>query len=70
MAIKLSALPPDVQRFVLQQAGMKPATRRPRVTAKRTRLPKSCRCGFEMYRPDGVYPDRCDGCGEPWRRDV
>lgn len=66
MAIKLSALPPDVRRLVLAQAGMKPGVRRPRSAPRRTRLPQSCPCGFEMYRPDGRYPDRCDGCGEPW----
>jgi hypothetical protein len=66
MAIKLSALPPDLQRLVLQQAGAGAPVRRPRTAAKRTRLPKSCPCGFEMYRPDGRYPDRCDGCGSAW----
>jgi hypothetical protein len=66
MAIKLSSLPPELQQLVLRQAGLKPAVRRPAPAARRTRLPKSCSCGFEMYRPDGCYPDRCDGCGEPW----
>jgi len=66
MAIKLSALPADLQRLVLQRAGVKASARRPRPAAIRTRLPKVCPCGFEMYRPDGVYPDRCDGCGDAW----
>jgi hypothetical protein len=66
MAIKLSSLPADVQRLVLAQAGLKAPARRFRSPALRTRLPKVCSCGFEMYRPDGRYPDRCDGCGGAW----
>jgi hypothetical protein len=66
MAIKLSALPADLQRLVLQRAGVKVPARRPRPAAIRTRLPKTCPCGFEMYRPDGRYPDHCDGCGAPF----
>lgn len=70
MAIKLSALPPDLQRLVLAQAGMKSPARRPRAAAIRPRLPKHCTCGFEMFRPDGHYPDRCDGCGGEWPREA
>lgn len=66
MAIKLSALPPDLQRLVMAQAGMKTPARRPRAAAIRSRLPKHCACLFEMYRPDGNYPDECPGCGQPW----
>ncbi len=63
MAIKLSALPPDLRRLVLERAGVKPPARRARPAAIRARLPKTCPCGFEMFRPDGRYPGRCDGCG-------
>jgi hypothetical protein len=69
MAIKLSSLPPDLQRLVLAQAGMKaPPKRQPRRSAIPCRLERVCRCGFQMFRPDGNYPDCCDGCGCEWPR--
>jgi hypothetical protein len=68
MAIKLSSLPPDLRRLVLAQAGMKPSVRRPKAAPVRHHLPRVCSCGFEMYRPDGHYPEACDGCGLDWPR--
>jgi|GEM_PF-3195125 len=67
MGIPISSLPPDLQRQLLLRAGKKP---RPQ-TPKRPRAPKKtpstlmrrCACGFEIFRPDGQYPERCDGCG-------
>ncbi len=69
MAIKLSDLPPDLRRRVMAEAGLKPsapALRRPRPVRTTPRLSRVCSCLFEMFRPDGDYPDRCDGCGAAW----
>jgi len=67
MAIKLSSLPPDLQRLVLEQTGMKaPPKRRPRAAQIKCQLERVCSCGFQMFRPDGNYPDSCDGCGCDW----
>lgn len=71
MAIKLSALPPDLRRLVLEQTGIRsaaPAARRLRPAAIERRLSRVCSCLFEMFRPDGNYPARCDGCGHEWPR--
>jgi hypothetical protein len=68
MAIKLSDLPPELRRLVLAEAGLKPTApqRRPRILRTTPRLSRVCSCLFEMFRPDGDYPDRCDGCGGEW----
>jgi hypothetical protein len=69
MGIKLSALPPELRRLVLEAAGpgsTAPPRRKPRAAADRVRLGRICSCLFEMFRPDGVYPEHCDGCGRPW----
>jgi hypothetical protein len=31
----------------------------------KSRLMMRCACGFEIFRPDGNYPDTCDACGNP-----
>lgn len=67
MGVPLSSLPPDLQKQLLEQAGKRPRT----TVLKQSRPPKKppstmmrrCVCGFEIFRPDGVYPDQCDGCG-------
>jgi len=68
MGISLSDLPPELRRQVLAQmdpaSGPKP--RRPRVMKPKSTLMKRHVCGFEIFRPDGAYPDRCDSCGKPW----
>jgi hypothetical protein len=66
MKIRLSDLPADLQRRVLEENGLKPSAARPpraRRPAQRSRLMQRCSCGFEIFRPDGVYPGTCDGCG-------
>ena len=65
----MSSLPPDLQRHVLEQVGAPvrtPAPRRPRVAKRPSGLMRVCSCRFEIFRPDGIYPDHCDGCGQPW----
>ena len=66
MAIRLSDLPADLQRQIMAQVG-KPvaAPRRPRVAKLKSRLMRRCSCGFEIFRPDGIYPETCDACGKP-----
>ena len=66
MGIRLSDLPPELRRRVLAETGTAPAARRPRTAAPQRHLERLCACGFEMFRPDGQYPDDCDGCGAPW----
>ena len=68
MGISLSDLPPELQRRILQQLPVeaRPKPRRPRVAKLRSRLMRRHSCGFEIFRPDGAYPDRCDSCGKPW----
>jgi len=69
MGIRLSSLPADLQRRILQQAGLPRAPRaprRPKAPPALRPLSRACACGFEMFRPDGDYPDLCDGCGAPW----
>jgi hypothetical protein len=71
MGIKLSDLPPELRARVLEAAGpgSDPAAlprRKPRAEPRQVRLGRICSCLFEMFRPDGVYPDHCDGCGRPW----
>ncbi len=66
MKLKLSDLPPDLRRHVLEQADLPPAAARPR--PKSRPLPAGagvlfCTCGTAIFRPDGVYPETCDGCG-------
>lgn len=68
MSIKLSALPPDVQRLVLQQAGRRAPARRKASKPIPAHLERVCSCLFEMFRPDGNYPDECPGCGRAWPR--
>jgi hypothetical protein len=72
MAIRLSSLPPDLQRRLLEAAGPAPAppVRAPRrKAAPRSGLMKVCSCRCEIFRPDGNYPDSCDGCGRKWPSD-
>lgn len=70
MALRLSDLPKDLQRQVLEQLGDRaPAAvrRKPRAAAVKSRLMKVCpACRCEIFRPDGIYPERCDGCGNRW----
>jgi len=66
MKLKLSDLPPELRRHVLEQADLPPAAARP--TRKARPLPSGrlilfCTCGTAIFRPDGVYPEMCDGCG-------
>jgi len=67
MAIRLSDLPAELQRQIMAQVG-KPAAapRRPRVPKLKSQLMRRHSCGFEIFRPDGIYPDRCDSCGKQW----
>lgn len=66
MGIRLSDLPPEIQKQVLQLSGAPaPKERRPRVAKLKSRLMMRCACGFEIFRPDGDYPDTCDACGKP-----
>jgi len=69
MAIRLSSLPPELQRRLLDAAGPEPAPlvrpRRPK-PERRPRLTRVCECLCEIYRPDGNYPESCDGCGRNW----
>ena len=72
MAIRLSSLPAELQRRLLEEAGVNPAPveRRPRrKTALRSGLMRVCSCRFEIFRPDGNYPECCDGCGRKWPAD-
>jgi len=69
MGIRLSDLPPDLRRRVLEDAGIAKApapVRRPKAPRPVDRLSRVCACRFEMFRPDGNYPDHCDGCGAAW----
>jgi hypothetical protein len=69
MGIKLSTLAPELRRRILEQAGLKPAApvrRRPRPAAAPARLMRVCSCRCEIFRPEGNYPERCDGCGKKW----
>ena len=67
MGIRLSDLPPELQKQVLLMTGAPaPKVRRPRVMKLKSRLMKRCACGFEIFRPDGIYPEECDSCGNPW----
>jgi hypothetical protein len=65
MKLKLSDLPPDLRRHVLEQADLPP----PAAPRKKARpLPSGklilfCTCGTAIFRPDGIYPEACDGCG-------
>jgi hypothetical protein len=66
MAIRLSDLSPELQKQILQISGTPaPKARRPRVLKVKSRLMRRCSCGFEIFRPDGIYPDTCDACGKP-----
>jgi hypothetical protein len=66
VAIRLSDLPPELQRQIRAQVGEPAAApRRPRVLKPKSRLMRRCSCGFEIFRPDGVYPETCDACGKP-----
>jgi len=72
MAIRLSSLPPELQRRLLEAAGPEPAALAPRPRRKaapRSRLMRICACLCEIFRPDGIYPDCCDGCGRKWPAD-
>lgn len=66
MTIRFSDLPTELRRRVLQEADLKPAAARP-PQAKRPERPgklmRVCSCRCEIFRPDGVYPETCDGCG-------
>jgi hypothetical protein len=70
MKLKLSDLPPDLRRHVLEQADLPPAAapRRKSRPLPPGRLILVCTCGTAIFRPDGVYPETCDGCGR--RREV
>ena len=66
MKLKLSDLPPDLRRHVLEQADLPPAPARPRLKSRPLpagRLILVCTCGTAIFRPDGIYPETCDGCG-------
>ena len=67
MGIPLSSLPADLQRQLLGEAKGMPrpvVPRRPRAPKKQpSKLMQICPCGFQIFRPDGQYPERCDGCG-------
>jgi hypothetical protein len=68
MKIKLSDLPADLRQRILSEAGVKPAAARPRRAPRRAvrgGMMKICSCLCEIFRPDGVYPETCDGCGRP-----
>jgi hypothetical protein len=70
MGLNISALPPELQRRIQEETGMKPVARVRRRPKKREAVPRlmrvcSCLCG--IYRPDGDYPERCDGCGSKWQ---
>jgi len=70
MPVRLSDLPPELQRQVLAQLGGSPAkktSQRPRTVKLRSTLMQRCVCGFEMFRPDGIYPKACYGCGRRWQ---
>lgn len=67
--IRLSGLPPELQRQILEQAGEAPtrkAPQRARAVVLKSTLMQRCACGFEIFRPDGNYPKTCDGCGRRW----
>jgi hypothetical protein len=69
MGIKLSDLPPELRRHVLEVSGLKPAPavpRSPKARKASSGLMRVCSCLFEIFRPDGSYPERCDGCGTKW----
>jgi hypothetical protein len=70
MGLNLSALPPELQRRILEQAGLEPVAatrRRPKKREAPSRLLRVCSCLCGIYRPDGNYPERCDGCGRKWQ---
>ena len=69
MGIKLSDLPPELRRQILGESVLKPAAAAPRgPKPKKTHsgIMRVCSCLFEIFRPDGSYPERCDGCGSKW----
>jgi len=66
MKLKLSDLPPDLRRHVLEQADLPTAAARPRKSVRPApagKLILFCTCGTAIFRPDGIYPETCDGCG-------
>jgi len=66
MKLRLSDLPPDLRRHVLEQADLPPAATPTRKKARPLpsgKLILFCTCGSAIFRPDGVYPETCDGCG-------
>lgn len=66
MSIRLSDLPPDLQRRILGEKRFKTASSgSPKAKGSRSRssLMKVCACGSEIFRPDGHYPAVCVGCG-------
>jgi hypothetical protein len=70
MGLNLSALPPELQRRILEKSGLKPVAtvrRRPKTHEAPPRLLRVCSCLCGIYRPDGNYPVRCDGCGSKWQ---
>jgi hypothetical protein len=67
MAIRISDLPPELRRQLLDQTAPAPVARRPRRKAPpRSGLMRVCSCRCEIFRPDGIYPEACDGCGQKW----
>jgi hypothetical protein len=69
MAIRISSLPPELQRRLLEALGPNPApvVRRTRRQASRPApFGKVCSCLCVIFRPDGKYPECCDGCGRKW----
>jgi hypothetical protein len=66
MNLRMSDLPPELQRQLLDGMGATPRARRPKSRPIRSGLMKSCACGFQIFRPDGAYPEECDGCGNLW----
>jgi hypothetical protein len=69
MAIPLSSLPPELRGRLLKEAGMKPSgavPRRSRNPSGPARFGRVCSCLCVIFRPDGNYPEGCDGCGKRW----
>lgn len=70
MGIPISSLPPELRRRILEEAGQRPRAqmrRRPKPATAPARLMRVCSCLCEIFRPEGNYPERCDGCGRKWQ---
>lgn len=69
MPIRFKDLPPELQRRAVEAAGLKPraSRKRPAPAVLKSRLMKVCACGSEIFRPDGLYPEICAACGQPFQ---